>query len=94
MSKSHFYKIEPCDEIMLSTFKQFEDKKGYVLRVWNTTNRQQTVKISTVFDIASASILKLDETPVEEITVKEGVLSFEMLPHKLATIKIIIGNNF
>ncbi len=81
-----FFAIEPPDKIMLSALKQAEDKKGYVLRIWNISDDTQLAKVKTSLPITSAILVRLDETLLEKIPIKNGKISFDVGPHKLVSI--------
>ena len=83
-----FFKIAPADKLMLSALKQAEDGNGVILRLWNTTPETIKADIKTLLPVQSASLLKLNESPVSALNVLNGVIQFECGPHKIVTLKL------
>jgi alpha-mannosidase len=64
-------RIEPRD-VVLSALKPAEAGKGLVLRILNPTDAAHEVTVRCGFDLADASAVRLDETPVDVPVVREG----------------------
>ena len=81
-----FFSFAPQNgSIMVSALKMSENKNGIILRIWNTTGDAQSASISTILPVSSVTRVRLDETPVEELALKDGKFEFELLPHKIET---------
>lgn len=71
---------------MLSALKCAEDGDGIVMRLWNTTSEKQDVSIATTLPIKTVTNIRLDETPISEVSLKSGNIQFEMDPHNICTL--------
>lgn len=85
-SAHSFFTITPAEKVMLSALKRAEDSKGLVLRLWNITAETLRVTLITVLPFKSATSIRLDETPIADLPLKDGQVQFEMGPHKINTI--------
>lgn len=81
-----FIGIDPAEKIMVSALKLAEDGQGYILRLWNPSADKQTLKITTSLPVKSAQELRLDETPLAPIDLRDGRLECELGPHKILTL--------
>lgn len=86
-----FITIKPADKLVLSALKQAEDGSGIILRMWNSSNNRVSASIDLGFSIKSASLLKLDETPVSELDCNGKKIELQCGPHKIVTILLKIN---
>ncbi|MFB0537499.1 MAG: alpha-mannosidase [Anaerolineae bacterium] len=85
-STNSFFSISPAEKIMLSALKCAENGDGIVMRLWNTTSEKQDVSIAVTLPIKTVTNIRLDETPISEVSLKNGNIQFEMGPHKICTL--------
>ncbi len=86
-SSANIFNITPQNKsIMTSALKQAESTDGIILRLWNTTLETQNVKVKTILNFKSATHVDLDESPIEELEIKNGEFKFELAPAKIYTI--------
>ncbi|MCL2860831.1 MAG: glycosyl hydrolase-related protein [Firmicutes bacterium] len=78
-----FITITPPEKIMLSGLKLSEDGSGIVLRVWNATNKEQELKVSSILKFAKAQRIKMDESVLEELKVSNNSFTHKIGPHKV-----------
>ncbi|MFA6426715.1 MAG: glycoside hydrolase family 38 C-terminal domain-containing protein [Phycisphaerae bacterium] len=78
--------INPSQHIHVSAFYRQTDGKGYILRLWNSSSQAVKANIKTSLPITSAQSVHLDETVIEPVMVKDGVLSLNIRPHKIETL--------
>ncbi|MEN4041459.1 MAG: glycoside hydrolase family 38 C-terminal domain-containing protein [Anaerolineaceae bacterium] len=81
-----FFTVDPPEKVMLSALKRAENGQGLVLRLWNISAAMLPVTLTTSLPFRMASSLRLDETPLADLDLKDGKLQFEMGPHKITTI--------
>ena len=81
-----FLSLEPKDKLMISAFKQSEDGKGFILRIWNTSAEKINATVKTILPVKSASRVRLDETLIEDLGIDDKKISFDVAPHKIETI--------
>jgi len=81
-----FFSITSDDSVMLSALKLSEDGTGVVMRIWNTSSETQPVEIKTILSVKAVKRLNLDESPLSDIELTDGVINFEMGAHKIFTL--------
>ncbi len=79
-----FLEIEPAT-IQLSAYKRAENGRGWILRLYNPCERETSCTI-TAQPINRASTAALDETPEQELPVKDGRVSLTIAPKKIVTL--------
>lgn len=77
--------ISPEKNVLISAIKQSENGDGIILRVWNTTDDIQALKISTILPIKSVERVQLNERFIEKIAFADGKFEMDLLPHKIET---------
>ena len=80
-----FLTVSDEQRIMVSAIKQAEDKSGTIVRLFNTTGETVKFDVSLMLPVSSVSEVKLNETLVKDIDVKDGKFSAELAPHKIIT---------
>lgn len=80
--------VDPADKIMISALKLAEDRKGVILRIWNTSGQAQEAAIMTALPIKSAVKTTFDETFIDDLKIKNGRCNLQLGPHKIQTIRL------
>ena len=84
-----FLQIEP-DELVLSAIKQAEDEEGVIIRLYNTTAKDLTARVKSLWPIRQAHRTNLEETPQEELSVApDGSVRFQVRPWEIVTLKLL-----
>jgi len=81
------------DNILLSAFKQSENGKYLVLRVWNILAEETDCTIDLGFDIAEAIGARADETPshrYEHQLIDDHILKTRLGPKEIRTILLVL----
>lgn len=77
------------DGIVLSALKPAEDGDGFVLRLLNPTDENVDARVELGFDVARASLVRLDETPAAgPLTVDGNVITLPVPPHALRSVLV------
>jgi len=80
--------VEPADKIMISALKLAEDKKGVILRIWNTSGQPLDAAITTALPVRSAARTTFDESFIDDLKIKNGRINLPLGPHKIQTIRL------
>jgi len=74
--------------ILMAAFKQAEDRRGAVIRLWNTTpeDRKTTVRIG--FQIQEAALVNLMEEEPEPLTVRDGAMELSLRRFEIVTVAV------
>jgi len=84
-----FIAVQPQDgNILCSAFKQAEDGDGFILRLWNASDKAIDTKIDTILPIKSVEQVRMDETEAKAVAFKNGSFSFKFGPHKIETFRL------
>jgi alpha-mannosidase len=74
-------------EVLLSALKPADEGPGIVLRLLNPTDATVTARIHLGLPVATATPVRLDETPDgPPLTVVDGIVSLEVPPHGLRSL--------
>ena len=74
--------------LALSAIKDSEDGEWLVVRSVNLGSEAQNGSWSFGFPVTAARLARLDETPIEELPVDDGMVSFVAGPHAVTTILV------
>ena len=75
--------------LVVSAFKQAEDKNGYILRCYNPTNQIIQAELKLKTEIKSANFTQLNERNLEEITIEtKKNISFEVRANKIVSVRL------
>ncbi|MDO8686333.1 MAG: glycosyl hydrolase-related protein, partial [Clostridiales bacterium] len=83
-----FFKINPEKKVMISALKKSEDGSGIVIRLWNTGSERLDVSITPLLPVHSVKSINLDESELSDVEVDNGIIRFEMGPHKIHSMLI------
>ncbi|MBQ7152877.1 MAG: hypothetical protein IJR83_02945 [Clostridia bacterium] len=88
-TEASFFSFEPQNgSIMVSAFKQAEDKDGLILRIWNASEETQKASVKTILPVASVESVRMDETDLGPVALKGGKFAFELGPHKILSFRL------
>ncbi len=82
-----FFKIEP-DEIILSAFKQAQDRNTYILRFYNPTEAAKEVAVKLNAEPENAWLTNLNEKRLEQLRTNGNVLKVNTKPFKIMTLEL------
>ena len=77
-----------CDRVVIDSIKQSEDKKGYVIRLFERTNSYTLATIKFGFNVEKAYLCNLLEDKEESICVKDNTLTLTVNPYEIITIYV------
>ena len=80
-----FLEVTPA-AVQISTLKQAEAGKGWVLRLCNPCEEQVTCTVAVTDAITHARLLTLEELPQAEIVVDKGRIVLDIAPKKIVTL--------
>ncbi len=84
-----FVCVEPA-QLVLSAVKEAEDGKGTILRIYNPVGKEVGGTIRFVRPMREVWKIRLDETPLDRITLEDGhAISVDVPPHGIVTIKVL-----
>jgi hypothetical protein len=84
-----FLEIE-ASNAQVTTFKEAEDGKGYILRLRETAGKEGTARLaSPVFPLASATLTNGVEDDASPIPVTDGRIEIPLRPHTFTTVRLI-----
>lgn len=76
--------------LVVSAFKQAEDKNGYILRFYNPTNQNIQSELQLGIELKSANFTQLNEKNLKKITIENKKnISFEAEANKIISIRLI-----
>lgn len=87
LNQKSFLKIQP-DDLVFSCFKKSEDSEGFILRLYNPTNRIITGKIEFFWKIKSAELVTLEEKSIQKLDLTDNKIHIDVQPKKIITIKL------
>jgi alpha-mannosidase len=75
--------------VVLLTWKQAEDRNGYILRFLEISGRSTTVDVSSpILDIQSAWLCNAMEENRQSLAVSGKAIKFEVNPYEIVTVRI------
>ena len=80
-----------ADNMVLDTVKKAEDDECIVLRFYEAHNKRGRVSLSTELPVRQAWECDLLERNLGRIDVREGVISFDIVPFEIKTVKLALG---
>lgn len=87
LNEKSFLKIQP-DDLVFSCFKKSEDGEGFILRLYNPTNRIIADKIDFFWKIKSAELVTLEEKFIQKLEVSDNNLHINVQPKKIISINL------
>ncbi len=86
-----FLEIEP-DNLILETVKKAEEGRAIILRIYESANvrGQANIKLDLPYEIKRATLCNMEEEDIEELELRDGVLSFDYKPCQIITIKLYV----
>ena len=83
-----FYSVEPAN-LIVSAFKQAQDRKSCILRVFNPTTETIKGTVRVKADLQAAYLTDLNETRLSALDISDGSLvAIEAAPGKIVTIEL------
>ena len=76
------------DKIVLAAIKQAEDKRGYIIRLWNKSDENTTADIKINLPVTKAGLVKMNEEKLSDIPLEEGKIQVEITKHKIVTVRL------
>ena len=76
------------DKVLISAVKKQEQGRGIVLRLYNTTDEEQTARLKAGFSAASCERTNLLEEPTEALPVTENCVTLTLAAKKIATVVV------
>ncbi|MDO8588726.1 MAG: glycoside hydrolase family 38 C-terminal domain-containing protein [Armatimonadota bacterium] len=86
-TEKSFISIEPKN-LVVSALKKADRDDSIILRLYNTTDESVTASVRLGFAVKSASLANMNEEPAEELSVDNGLLSFDMPAFRVQTIRL------
>ena len=80
-----FFTFNQEGKVLTSALKQSEDGTGLTLRVYNTTDETLPLTISTILPIKQVVRTRLDESPIETLSVDDNAWTIELCGKKIET---------
>ncbi|HJU58322.1 MAG TPA: glycosyl hydrolase-related protein [Nitrososphaeraceae archaeon] len=81
--------------VILSTMKLSDDKKGIILRVYETEGKKTITKIKLAAKIKNVKLVDFLENEIHEIKrIEYDTITIEINPFKIITLKIFIKKNY
>ena len=75
---------------MLSTMKLSDDKKGIILRIYETEGKKTIAKIKLVAKIKNTKLIDFMENEIQEIKkIDNDTIIIQIDPFKIITLKIL-----
>ncbi len=87
LNETSFLRINP-ENLIFSCFKKSEDEKGFVLRVYNPTEKSINGEISFLWNLKSAEIVTLEEKTIQPINFADRKINIEVNPKKIVSLKV------
>jgi alpha-mannosidase len=77
--------------VILSTMKLSDDKKGIILRIYETEGKKTIAKIKLVAKIKNTKLIDFMENEIQEIKkIENDTIIIQIEPFKIITLKIIL----
>ncbi|OHB59036.1 MAG: hypothetical protein A2Y12_18340 [Planctomycetes bacterium GWF2_42_9] len=81
--------LEPAEDIQVSAFYKSSLAGGYILRLWNTKNKDVNAKIQFNINITSAQLVSMDEQTIQEtLKVNNSVIELKITHSKIVTLLV------
>lgn len=77
------------DHVVLETVKKSETDNSIILRFYEAHNKRGRVNVSTDLHIKAVHECDLLERKIGDVEIKEGVISFDILPFEIKTLKLV-----
>lgn len=88
-STHSLFAIEPAADIQISAFYKSSQVGGYILRLWNTKDKDVKTKITFNTDISSAELVSMDEQKKQEsLEIKDFSMTLEISKFKIVTLLV------
>lgn len=87
-----FFEFNTDDKMMISALKEAENKNGYILRVWNTTEKDIDVVAKTMLPIVKVYETKLNEVDMKSIPLHSKTFKFRLGKHEIKSLRLIKGD--
>lgn len=87
ISAKSYLEIDNTD-VALSMFKVADDQNGYIVRMFNASDKPSTAKLNTNLDIKGAVETDLLEQTVTELPIFNGELKLILRPWEIKTVRI------
>jgi alpha-mannosidase len=82
--------VSANDYLQFSALYKSQNHEGYILRLWNSSNKLVDTDINFAFPIKAAAKLKLDETFIENIELNYNQIKLCVGPRKIKTILLTL----
>ncbi len=86
--RKSFFELGP-EPLVLDALKQAEEGNAWVLRLHNPTSEAITGFLKSGFPLTEASLVDLEEKPLEGLAISEDLVSFTVTPKKILTVKLV-----
>ena len=85
--------IRISGNVVVSTIKPAEDRNGIIVRIYNPgeTEIPARVYVDSVFDLRSASLVRMDETGGQELPVQENSFDIHTRAKEIVTLRLNVG---
>ncbi|WP_339822488.1 alpha-mannosidase [Paenibacillus sp. FSL R7-0216] len=80
------------DHVILDTIKMAEDKKGTILRFYESSGAREQIRLNWKLPMLKAMVVNLMEEEIEEALVHDGELYLDFRPYEIKTVKLIHEN--
>ncbi|MGG6312380.1 alpha-mannosidase [Paenibacillus macerans] len=77
------------DNVILDTIKMAEDRKGTILRFYESSGAREQIRLHWKFPVAKAMVVNLMEEEMEEAQVNGGEICLDFRPYEIKTVKLI-----
>ena len=86
------FTIEPTEDIQISAFYKSNKTGDYILRLWNTKNKEVKTKIKFNTDISSAELISMDEQKMQESleSIENSCITLKISKFKIVTLLVKI----
>ena len=87
LNETSFLKIYP-ENLIFSCFKKSEDENGFLLRVYNPTEKSINGEISFLWNLKSAELVTLEEKSIQPVNFVERKINIKVNPKKIVSLKV------
>lgn len=89
-----FIQIKP-DALVMTAMKKSEDRDSVIIRIYNPTGKKVKGEIDFAFDLKEARLVNLDESPKEEIPVKDGhLVKVDVRSKEIVSVEVLEAAGF
>ncbi|NLL84170.1 MAG: hypothetical protein GX230_08040 [Lentisphaerae bacterium] len=74
-----------------SGMKRAESGSGDILRLWNASEREESGEVILPSYYSGATLVRLDETPLQSLEIRDGRVCFSVKPYGIATLLLRRG---